>query len=68
MLLDNFDEPLMREAVAVAGGRALLEVSGNVQLDQVRRIAETGVDRISIGRLTKDVKATDYSMRVLERI
>jgi nicotinate-nucleotide pyrophosphorylase (carboxylating) len=68
VLLDNFDEPLMREAVAVAGGRALLEVSGNVQLDQVRRIAETGVDRISIGRLTKDVKATDYSMRVLERI
>ena len=52
----------------MTAGRALLEVSGNVQLDQVRRIAETGVDRISIGRLTKDVKATDYSMRVLERI
>jgi nicotinate-nucleotide pyrophosphorylase (carboxylating) len=68
VLLDNFDEALMREAVAVTGGRALLEVSGNVQLDQVRRIAETGVDRISIGRLTKDVRATDYSMRVLERI
>lgn len=68
VLLDNFDETLMREAVAVTAGRALLEVSGNVQLDQVRRIAETGVDRISIGRLTKDVRATDYSMRVLERI
>ena len=68
VLLDNFDEALMREAVAVTAGRALLEVSGNVQLDQVRAIAETGVDRISIGRLTKDVKATDYSMRVLERI
>ncbi|MEO8154693.1 MAG: carboxylating nicotinate-nucleotide diphosphorylase [Rhizobacter sp.] len=68
VLLDNFTEPLMREAVAVTGGRALLEVSGNVQLGQIREIAATGVDRISIGRLTKDVKAVDYSMRVLERI
>jgi nicotinate-nucleotide pyrophosphorylase (carboxylating) len=68
VLLDNFTEPLMREAVAITGGRALLEVSGNVQLGQMREIAATGVDRISIGRLTKDVKATDYSMRVLERI
>jgi nicotinate-nucleotide pyrophosphorylase (carboxylating) len=68
VLLDNFTEPLMREAVAVTQGRALLEVSGNVQLGQIRDIAATGVDRISIGRLTKDVKAVDYSMRVLERI
>jgi nicotinate-nucleotide pyrophosphorylase (carboxylating) len=68
VLLDNFTAPLMREAVAITGGRALLEVSGNVQLGQMREIAATGVDRISIGRLTKDVKATDYSMRVLERI
>ena len=68
VLLDNFTEPLMREAVAVTAGRALLEVSGNVQLGQIREIAATGVDRISIGRLTKDVKAVDYSMRVLERI
>jgi nicotinate-nucleotide pyrophosphorylase (carboxylating) len=68
VLLDNFTEPLMREAVAVTGGRALLEVSGNVQLGQIREIAATGVDRISIGRLTKDVKAVDYSMRVLERL
>ena len=68
VLLDNFTEPLMREAVAVTAGRALLEVSGNVQLGQMREIAATGVDRISIGRLTKDIKATDYSMRVLERI
>jgi nicotinate-nucleotide pyrophosphorylase (carboxylating) len=65
VLLDNFDVARMREAVALTGGRALLEVSGGVQLDQVREIASTGVDRISIGRLTKDVKATDYSMRVL---
>ena len=68
VLLDNFDLPRMREAVALNRGRALLEVSGSVRLDQVRDIAATGVDRISIGRLTKDVKATDYSMRVLERI
>jgi len=65
VLLDNFDLPRMREAVALTAQRALLEVSGGVALDQVRDIAATGVDRISIGRLTKDVRATDYSMRVL---
>ena len=65
VLLDNFSEPQMREAVAVNAGHALLEVSGGVALDQLRWIAATGVDRISIGRLTKDVKAVDYSMRVL---
>ncbi|MCM5681072.1 carboxylating nicotinate-nucleotide diphosphorylase [Schlegelella sp. S2-27] len=68
VLLDNFTFEQMREAVAVTQRRALLEVSGSVQLGQVRAIAETGVDRISIGRLTKDVKAVDYSMRVLERL
>ena len=65
VLLDNFSEAQMREAVAVNAGRALLEVSGGVALEQLRWIAATGVDRISIGRLTKDVRATDYSMRVL---
>ena len=64
VLLDNFSEPMMREAVAIAAGRALLEVSGGVALDQLRWIAATGVDRISVGRLTKDAKAVDYSMRV----
>ena len=64
VLLDEFTEPMMREAVALSGGRALLEVSGGVALDQLRWIAATGVDRISIGRLTKDVRAVDYSMRV----
>ena len=68
VLLDNFTLEQMREAVAVTQGRALLEVSGSVQLEQVRAIAETGVDRISIGRLTKDVQAVDYSMRVLSRL
>lgn len=65
VLLDNFSEAKMREAVAVNAGRALLEVSGGVALEQLRWIAATGVDRISIGRLTKDVRAVDYSMRVL---
>lgn len=64
VLLDNFSEPMMREAVAVSAGRALLEVSGGVALEQLRWIAATGVDRISVGRLTKDVRAVDYSMRV----
>jgi nicotinate-nucleotide pyrophosphorylase (carboxylating) len=68
ILLDNFTPPLMREAVALTAGRALLEVSGGVALDQLRAIAETGVDRISVGALTKDVKAVDFSMRVLERM
>ena len=68
VLLDNFTLAQMREAVAITGGRALLETSGGVALDQVRDIAATGVDRISIGRLTKDVRAIDFSMRVLERI
>jgi nicotinate-nucleotide pyrophosphorylase (carboxylating) len=65
VLLDNFTFAQMREAVTVTGGRALLEVSGGVALDQVHQIAATGVDRISIGRLTKDVQAVDYSMRVV---
>jgi len=55
----------MREAVKVNAGRALLEASGGINLETVRAIAETGVDRISIGSLTKDVRATDYSLRIL---
>jgi len=51
--------------VRITAGRALLEVSGGVNFDTVRAIAETGVDRISIGALTKDVRATDFSMRLL---
>jgi len=65
ILLDNFDTSMMREAVAVNSGRALLEASGGVDLTTVRAIAETGVDRISIGALTKDVCAVDFSLRVL---
>jgi nicotinate-nucleotide pyrophosphorylase (carboxylating) len=65
ILLDNFDLSRMRDAVAINAGRALLEVSGSVQMAQLREIAATGVDRISVGKLTKDVKAVDFSMRVL---
>jgi nicotinate-nucleotide pyrophosphorylase (carboxylating) len=65
VLLDNFDLARMREAVQVNGGRALLEASGGINLETVRAIAETGVDRISIGSLTKDVRATDYSLRII---
>jgi nicotinate-nucleotide pyrophosphorylase (carboxylating) len=68
VLLDNFSLAQMREAVAINQGRALLEASGGVTLEGLREIAATGVDRISIGKLTKDVIATDYSMRVLERL
>ncbi len=62
ILLDNFDLAGLREAVKVTAGRAALEASGGVNLDTVRAIAETGVDRISIGSLTKDVRAVDLSM------
>ena len=68
VMLDNFSFAQMREAVAVNAHRALLEISGGVELDQLREIAATGVDRISVGRLTKDVRAVDFSMRVLKRV
>lgn len=63
ILLDNMNPNQMREAVKIAAARAQLEASGGVTLDNVRAIAETGVDRISIGSLTKDIKAVDLSMR-----
>jgi nicotinate-nucleotide pyrophosphorylase (carboxylating) len=63
ILLDNMNLDLMREAVKIAGYRAELEASGGITLGNVRAIAETGVHRISVGALTKDVKAADFSMR-----
>ena len=65
ILLDNFSIEAMRAAVTLNAGRALLEASGGIQRDTVRAIAETGVDRISIGSLTKDIRAVDYSLRVI---
>ena len=63
ILLDNFDVAKMREAVKLAGDRAELEASGGISLKTVREIAETGVHRISLGSITKDVRAMDLSMR-----
>lgn len=67
MLLDNFTLDQLRDAVALTrqqiGESVILEASGNITLDNVRRVAETGVDRISIGSLTKNIQAVDLSMR-----
>jgi nicotinate-nucleotide pyrophosphorylase (carboxylating) len=65
ILLDNFSLDMMREAVSLNLGRAVLEASGGVNAQTVQAIAQTGVDRISIGSLTKDIRATDFSLRVL---
>ncbi|RAH38821.1 carboxylating nicotinate-nucleotide diphosphorylase [Halomonas sp. SL1] len=67
IMLDNFSLDDMREAVRHNEGRAILEASGNVDETTLQAIAETGVDRISSGALTKDVKAIDLSMRFLEQ-
>jgi nicotinate-nucleotide pyrophosphorylase (carboxylating) len=64
ILIDNFTTEQMKEAVAISNGRALLEASGGIDLEQMRAIAATGVDRISLGKLTKDIKAVDFSMRI----
>jgi len=63
LLLDNMAVPTLKEAVRINAGRAILEISGGVTLEGLRALAETGVDRISIGTLTKDVRAIDFSMR-----
>ena len=66
VMLDNFDIPMMKEAVHLNQGRAKLEVSGNVTLDTLASYAATGVDFISVGALTKHVRALDLSMRFIE--
>ncbi len=65
VLLDNFGLDELRQAVALANGRAVLEASGNITLDNIRAVAETGVQRISVGSLTKHMRAVDLSMRVV---
>jgi len=64
ILLDNFDIPMLEQAVKLNAGKATLEASGGVNRDTIRAIALTGVDYISVGSLTKDVRAIDYSMRI----
>lgn len=63
IMLDNFSTDMMREAVKINAGRAALENSGNVTLETIREYAQTGVDYISVGALTKHLKAMDLSMR-----
>lgn len=65
VLLDNFDLPGLRAAVAQAAGRSRLEASGNIELANVAAVAETGVDYVSVGAITKHVRAVDLSMRFL---
>jgi nicotinate-nucleotide pyrophosphorylase (carboxylating) len=66
LLLDNFSISLLTEAVALVRGRAELEASGGINLQTIRSIAETGVNYISVGAITKHVQAVDLSMRVQE--
>ena len=65
ILLDNFSLAQLHEAVALTDARGLLEASGGVRRERLAEIAASGVDRISIGALTKDVLAIDFSMRIL---
>ena len=64
-MLDNFKLTDIKEAVSLNNGRVKLEVSGGINMDTIAAIAETGVDYISVGELTKNVRATDYSMRIV---
>lgn len=65
VLLDNFTPEMMREAVRLAAGRVKLEASGGFTFEDLRRVAETGVDYISVGAITKHLRAVDFSMRFL---
>jgi nicotinate-nucleotide pyrophosphorylase (carboxylating) len=67
ILLDNMTMDMLGEAVRITAGRASLEISGSVTMDMLRAYAETGVDRISVGALIKDVKAVDFSMRFQDK-
>lgn len=64
ILLDNFSEKLIQDAVTLNDKQAVLEVSGGIDLDSLSTLAKTGVDRISVGRLTKDVSAVDFSLQI----
>ena len=64
IMLDNMATGMMREAVKLADGRALLEASGGIDLENVRKVAETGVDYISVGAITHSAPACDISMRL----
>jgi nicotinate-nucleotide pyrophosphorylase (carboxylating) len=63
-MLDNFKTDMMKKAVILINGKCLVEASGNINIDNVKDVAETGVDFISIGALTHSVKALDISLEV----
>jgi len=65
IMLDNMDLDTMKEAVKIVKGKALIEASGGIALEKVRKIAQTGVDLISIGALTHSVKSLDISMEII---
>lgn len=67
IMLDNFTVTMMKEAVVLTAGKAALEVSGDVTLETIKEFAETGVDFVSVGALTKHIKAMDLSMRFIEK-
>lgn len=67
LLLDNFDLDMLRETVQCVDGRAKLEASGGINLNTIQAIAETGVDFVSVGAITKDIKAIDLSMRIAQK-
>ena len=64
ILIDDFTDADMREAVKTADGRKPLEVSGSVSLERLKTIAEAGVDFVSVGSITKNIRAIDFSMRL----
>ena len=62
-LLDNFDIETLKQAVKICAGKIITEASGNITLESINQVAQTGVNYISTGALTKDIKAIDLSMR-----
>lgn len=68
IMLDNMNCEQMKEAVQLANGRALMEASGGITEENLREVAETGVDIISLGALTHSVKALDISMKIISKI
>ena len=66
IMLDNFEVPILREAIATIGGRFESEASGGITLNTVRKIAETGVDFISVGALTHSAGSLDLSLKVMK--
>ena len=64
ILLDNFDNETMRQAVKINNGKATLEASGGITIETIKGISETGIDYISVGALTKDIRAIDFSLLI----